>query len=96
MRVITDIMSHHQYRDEDIKPVEFKVKFNPIPKTNLKSFKQLFPAYEEGLMRSEPGGFVMPPNYCENAEKIFRMQPRKDDVWLVTFPKSGDKNSLKF
>ena len=82
-------MSSRTYRDEDIKPAEFKVKFHPIPKTNLKSFKQLFPAYEEGLMRSEPGGFVMLPHYCENAEKIFRIQPRKDDVWLITFPKCG-------
>jgi hypothetical protein len=31
----------------------------------------------------------MPPTYGENAEKIYRMKPRTDDVWLLTFPKCG-------
>jgi hypothetical protein len=26
----------------------------------------------------------------EHAEKIYRMKPRSEDVWLLTFPKCGE------
>nr|CAH0104482.1 unnamed protein product [Daphnia galeata] len=67
----------------------WKFEFHDIPTTQLEPFKQLFTGYDEGLVRMEPGGFVMPPSYARNAEKIYRMQPRNDDVWLLTFPKCG-------
>jgi hypothetical protein len=80
-------MSH--FDDEKFKQLQLKVKFNVIPKTRLKKFGKLFDGYPTGLVKSEPGGFVMPPTYGENAEKIYRMKPRTDDVWLLTFPKCG-------
>lgn len=65
-------------------------KFHPIPTTQLKSFIIVFTGYLDGLVRSSPGGIVnMLPRYGENADKIYRIQPRKDDVWLLTFPKAG-------
>ena len=67
----------------------WKFEFHDLPATQLEPFKQLFTGYDEGLVRMEPGGFVMPPSYARNAEKIYRMQPRSDDVWLLTFPKCG-------
>ena len=74
----------------DGEPVEFGIKFSVIPETNEDAFKKIFTGYEEGLMRSEPGGFVMPPNYCENAESIFRLKPQQGDVWLLSYPKTGN------
>lgn len=73
----------------DMSDADWKYEFHEIPKTQEESFKQLFTGYDEGLVRSEPGGFVMSPTYGRNAEKIYRMKPRSDDVWLVTFPKCG-------
>jgi hypothetical protein len=78
-----------RFDDEKFKQLQLKVKFNVIPKTRLKKFGKLFDGYPTGLVKSEPGGFVMPPTYGENAEKIYRMKPRTDDVWLLTFPKCG-------
>lgn len=69
---------------------EWNFEFKHIPKTQLESFKELFTGYEDGLVRSEPGGFVMTPAYGRNAKKIYDMQPRTDDVWLLTFPKCGN------
>ena len=84
-------MSDKEFNDLilEFSQAKVNVKFVTIPESTKKYFKQLFVAYEEGLMRSEPGGFVQVPHYCENAEKIFRIKPRKDDVWLLTFPKAG-------
>ncbi len=40
-------------------------------------------------MRGEPGGFVLSPHYARNADRIQKFEPRRDDVWVVTFPKCG-------
>lgn len=79
-----------RFDDEEFKQLELKVKFNVIPKTRLKKFNQLFLGYKNGLISSEPGKFVMTPLYGNHAEILYRMQPRADDVWLLTFPKCGN------
>lgn len=66
------------------------ISFAAMPQTQTETFKKLFPGYHEGLVRSDPGGFVMSPLYAKNAEKIYHMKPRPDDVWLITFPKCGN------
>lgn len=71
---------------------EFNFEFKEMPKSQTESFKELFTGFSDGLVVSEPGGFVMTPQYGRNAEKIYRMKPRPDDVWLLTFPKCGKHN----
>lgn len=75
--------------DEKFKQPQLKEKFNVIPKTRLKKFTKHFTGYEGGLVRGERHKLVMTSIYGENAEKIYRLAPRSDDVWLVTFPKCG-------
>lgn len=69
---------------------QLKVKFDVIPETLESQFQQHFPAYVKGLVRGEPGGFVFHPNYARNADKIYGMNVRNDDVWIRTFPRSGN------
>ena len=38
---------------------QLKVKYNKIPKTRLKKFNQHLNGYKNGLVRGEPGKFVM-------------------------------------
>lgn len=90
------IVKMSRFDDEKFKQLQLNVKFNIIPKTRLKKFGKFFTGYPTGLVKSEPGGFVMPPPYGENAEKIYRMKPRSDDVWLLTFPKCGKSNTKSF
>lgn len=66
------------------------VHFGSIPKTLVSPFTELFPAYKgKGMVRGEPGGFTFSPEYGKHAENLFRFQPRRDDVWLTSFPRSG-------
>ncbi len=66
------------------------VKFNSMTETLEKPFLKDFPFYEEGLVRGEPGGFVLTPHYGENAEELYNFHVRPDDIWILSFPKSGE------
>ena len=77
-----------EYNGEKYKLPPWKYSFNLIPRTRLKPFTQHFNC-EEGLVRSDPGGLVLPPDYVPYAQDVYRFQPRKDDVWIVTQPKCG-------
>jgi len=69
---------------------KFNVKFETIPETLQKPFTDHFPAYDKGLVRTIPGGYVQHPIYAEKgAEVLFNLTVRPEDVWLRTFPRSG-------
>lgn len=75
-------------REEDaIEP--FQVKFSTVPGTKAIEFRKHFPTYLEGLIVASPQNFVSVPDYAYHAEKLYNFEPRKDDVWIMTFPKSG-------
>lgn len=81
-------MSSNESEDRQQK---FDVKFEVIPETLDSRFQLHFPAYfDKGLVRSDPGGFVFHPNFARHAEKIYGMKIRSDDVWIRTFPRSGN------
>lgn len=69
------------------------VEFSVIEKSLTKLFQEHFPSYTEGLVRGDPGGFVLSPQYARNAEQLRNFEPRSDDVWVVTFPKCGNIDS---
>jgi hypothetical protein len=77
------------YEEKIKKQPELTVKFNLIPKTLLKPFTNYFTGYEEGLVRSDPKEFVLFPEYGRHAQDLLRFMPRKDDAWVLTFPKCG-------
>nr|CAH0100697.1 unnamed protein product [Daphnia galeata] len=65
------------------------VEFKSMPESLEESFLKDFPSYDEGLVRGEPGGFVLTPHYGENAEELYNFHIRPDDIWVLSFPKSG-------
>ena len=66
------------------------VTFKTVPESLETSFTDLFPAYKSGLVRGEPGCYIMPATFTtEIAKEICEMQTRSDDVWIITFLKSG-------
>lgn len=79
---------YYQINSSNIVP--FNVRFKIIPDTLEKQFQDLFPSFRNGLVRGEPGGFVRRASFTEEmAKEIWEMQTREDDVWLITYPKSG-------
>lgn len=38
-----------------------------------------------------PGKFVMPPFFMEITQKILDSEVREDDVWLISYPRTGNE-----
>ena len=68
---------------------ELQIKFLPVAESLTDTFLDRFPAYKTGIVRGEPGGFVISPEYGPNATDVWKFLPREDDVWVLSFPKSG-------
>ncbi len=87
--------------EEREQSLKFDVIFHPIEQTLIAPFTDHFAAYttrseddgslKGGLVRSDPGGFVLMEEYARHAEKLYRFKPRESDVWIATFPKCGIK-----
>ena len=74
----------------DKKGLKFEYEFQLLPETLTSPFTDLFLGYgDEGLVKCHPGGTVMTAAYKEGAEGVFNFKPRKEDTWIVTFPKCG-------
>lgn len=72
------------------KEIEWNVTFHSFEQSLNGDFEEHLTNYKEhGLVRSDPGGFVQTDEFKIHAEKIFRFQPKNDDVWIVSFPKCG-------
>ncbi|KAI9552926.1 hypothetical protein GHT06_020810 [Daphnia sinensis] len=66
-----------------------EINFIPVPGTNDGQFQKDFPAYTDGLVYSNPGRYVVMPEYPKKAEIVYNLKPRPDDVYVLTFPKCG-------
>lgn len=68
--------------------MEVPCKFVPFTKT-LDHRKPDPGCPPVSYVRSDPGRFVMPNHLGEQIGKIYNMEVKKDDVWVVTPPKCG-------
>jgi hypothetical protein len=75
---------------------EAEIQFSLIPKTLEEKYHKDFPLILDGLVRGTPGGFVLSPLFSQHADELRKFEVRKDDVWIVTFPKCGTYAMLTF
>lgn len=69
---------------------EMNVRFLSIPRSLEPDFKAHFPMYPNGLWRTDIDGYVCNPYMGKKAVNVFKIKPRSDDVWIRTFPRSGN------
>lgn len=67
----------------------FQFKFELLPETLGGQFRKDFPPYIDGLVQTVPNGYITTPVFAKNAQEFYNLKPRSDDVYVLTFPKSG-------
>lgn len=45
---------------------------------------------ENGFVDVNPGNVIMPRKYAEICEEIIESHVRKDDVWMISYPRTGE------
>lgn len=71
------------------KQQSFNTQFELVPDTMGAEFQEHFPVFPDGLVRTNPHGYVTMPTYAKSAAEFYNLKPRPDDVYVLTFPKSG-------
>ncbi len=69
--------------------------FTELPESKSDEFIRLFPGNREGLVQHQSDitdGTVLRTLCSQQVEKIYQFPLRRDDVWIVTFPKCGILN----
>ena len=73
-------------------PIErypLEVGFRLMPDSLSPKFRKDFPSYIDGMSQTVPGNYLLFPEYPKRAEDVYNLKPRADDVYVLTFPKSG-------
>jgi len=71
------------------KDAETPVRFSLLEKTLSADFLADFPNYVKGLVRGDPGGFLLTQKYADSVDDYINFPMQDEDVWVVTFPKCG-------
>jgi len=45
--------------------------------------------FGENMLEVSPGNVLVPPKFLKIAQKIIDLQVRPDDVWIVSYPRTG-------
>uniref|UniRef100_A0A8D8Q3C8 Sulfotransferase 1C4 n=1 Tax=Cacopsylla melanoneura TaxID=428564 RepID=A0A8D8Q3C8_9HEMI len=71
------------------KYIPFPYKISHLDPVLNESLLQKFKGETRRFVRVGPDEFLFPSKYESAAEKIYNFPVRSDDVWVVTFPRSG-------
>eukprot|EP00094_Tigriopus_californicus_P008954 TCALIF_08630-PA protein Name:"Similar to SULT1C4 Sulfotransferase 1C4 (Homo sapiens)" AED:0.11 eAED:0.11 QI:74/0.71/0.62/1/0.85/0.75/8/100/616 len=70
---------------------ELPFEFEPLSKDEIASKRKVFQegSLELELTKTIPGRVFLPKVYQEDAKRVYNMELRPDDIWIVTYPKCG-------
>ena len=71
--------------------MSYPIKWTPVSENLSEMFKENFGdgSMMHNAVISEPLGVIVPQPMIDVAKKIYYMDVRPDDIWIVTYPKCG-------
>jgi hypothetical protein len=69
--------------------LQYEVLRGPLV-DKFKTANQIF--HDDGIIKIWPPGCAIFAEFRHHAEKIRKFTVREDDVWIITYPKSGEWN----
>lgn len=65
------------------------IKYENLEDKFAKRLDDLF-GVKDCLIEVNPGKCILPPKYKDLGQRIKNMEVRSDDVWLVSYPRTGN------
>ncbi|XP_075973909.1 sulfotransferase 1B1-like [Anticarsia gemmatalis] len=69
--------------------LELPYEITNVTAEEEKIIRKCLLGYTKPFVRCGKTGYVMPGAFRKHAEEIYNMQVRPDDIWVITFPRSG-------
>lgn len=60
----------------------------PLSENYSKKLDKIFDV-KDSFLQYNPGRFIMPPQYKNLAQQILDFEVREDDVWVISYPRTG-------
>lgn len=73
---------------------KMKVQYNPIDSVLSEKLDRIFQK-KDCLILVDPGSVILPRQYPEIGNAILDLEVRKDDTWMVSYPRTGNVECLK-
>lgn len=67
-----------------------RIQCNPLEKQINGKLDKMFQK-KNAFVQVQPGNITLPSKYSEIGEAILDLEIRKDDVWVVSYPRTGKK-----
>jgi len=65
------------------------ITYDPLDTELSERIDTLF-GHKNCLIEVNPGHVLMPPRYKEIGDRIRKLDVRPDDVWVVSYPRTGE------
>lgn len=69
-------------------PTKMGLTYEPLDSAVSERLDSLFGS-KDCLIEVNPGHVIMPPRYQDIGDRIRGLQLRADDVWVVSYPRTG-------
>lgn len=66
-----------------------KVSFSPLNNGPGYNLDKLFQKDKGVFVEVHPGNVVLPKKFCDMSDQILNLPVRHDDIWLVSYPRTG-------